>query len=440
MGRLGPPKREHAQRHDAALAIPVSPGCPITRLVEPLKGTSLSSLLTNTSAMVALQTLRNINSKLDETNKHVSTGLRVNSAADNAAYWSIATTIRSDNGALGAVQDALGVGKSTVDTVSTGLSTVQDALQKIKEKLVSASAPNVDRGKLQTEINDLLSQLKSDANNTVSVGGDNWLSVDSSTAGYNASKTVVVSFSRQGQLGLRRYDRHRHLGGEALRRQPDRPYRRRCGGRHRQDQLRQPGQRRRWRLRRRRHQRRGPGDPRHRQLDVHELDRRRGCHLRSERQGCRRDHREEYGLRCRQYGPERRLWRRHRHQRRRPVSRRPGRGRDRLLRSHQWWVPGRGDAEQRLHHRDQHEGRRLRGRRGDAQDVLRGGCRDLQRRRGCRGWRQARHPRQDPHRREPFDRPGRCDFGRQYRHLERSPAAARTWRRSATTCRSSTMP
>ena len=72
--------------------------------------------------MVALQTLRNINANLDQTNKHVSTGLRVNSAADNAAYWSIATTIRSDNGALGAVQDALGVGKSTVDTVSTGLS------------------------------------------------------------------------------------------------------------------------------------------------------------------------------------------------------------------------------------------------------------------------------------------------------------------------------
>jgi flagellin len=146
--------------------------------------------------MVALQTLRSINTSLDQTNNRVSTGLRVNSAADNAAYWSIATTIRSDNGALGAVQDALGIGKSTVDTVSTGLTTVQTALQKIKEKLVSASSPNVDRGKLQIEINDLLSQLKSDASNTVSVGGDNWLSVDSSSAGYNATKTVVSSFTR----------------------------------------------------------------------------------------------------------------------------------------------------------------------------------------------------------------------------------------------------
>jgi flagellin len=156
----------------------------------------MSSLLTNTSAMVALQTLRSINTSLDQANNRVSTGLRVNSAADNAAYWSIATTIRSDNGALSAVQDALGLGKSTVDTVSTGLDAVQISLQKIKEKLVSASSPNVDRAKLQTEISDLVSQLRSNADNTVAVGGDNWLSVDSSSAAYNANKTVVAAFSR----------------------------------------------------------------------------------------------------------------------------------------------------------------------------------------------------------------------------------------------------
>jgi flagellin len=156
----------------------------------------MSSLLTNNSALVALQTLRSINASLDQANNRVSTGLRVNSAADNAAYWSIATTIRSDNGALSAVQDALGLGKSTVDTVSTGLDAVQTSLQKIKEKLVSASSPNVDRSKLQTEISDLISQLRSNADNTVAVGGDNWLAVDSSKASYNADKTVVAAFSR----------------------------------------------------------------------------------------------------------------------------------------------------------------------------------------------------------------------------------------------------
>jgi flagellin len=157
----------------------------------------MSSLITNTSAMVALQTLRTINSSLDQTNNRVSTGLRVNSAADNAAYWSIATTTRSDNGALGAVQDALGLGKASVDTANTGLDTVRDALQKIKEKLVTAAAPDADRAKLQTEIKSLLSQMKSTADASV-ISGNNWLSVDSSGANYNATKNVVASFSRTG--------------------------------------------------------------------------------------------------------------------------------------------------------------------------------------------------------------------------------------------------
>lgn len=157
----------------------------------------MTSLMTNTSSMVALQTLRMINSNLDETNNHVSTGLKVNSAADNAAYWSIATTTRSDNGALGAVKDALGLAKSSVDTVNTGLDTVRNALQKVKEKLITAASPDADRTKLQTEITSLLDELKNNAASTV-ISGSNWLSVDSSEANYNANKAIVASFSRTG--------------------------------------------------------------------------------------------------------------------------------------------------------------------------------------------------------------------------------------------------
>jgi len=157
----------------------------------------MTSLMTNTSSMVALQTLRTINSSLDETNNRVSTGLRVNSASDNAAYWSIATTTRSDNGALGAVKDSLGLAKSSVDTVNTGLDTVRNALQKVKEKLITAASPDADRAKLQTEIGSLLEEVKNNAKSTV-ISGSNWLSVDSSEANYNANKAVVASFSRTG--------------------------------------------------------------------------------------------------------------------------------------------------------------------------------------------------------------------------------------------------
>ncbi|TWI60537.1 flagellin, partial [Bradyrhizobium huanghuaihaiense] len=47
-----------------------------------------SSLLTNSSAMTALQTLRNVSSQLATTQNRISTGQRVSTASDNSAYWS----------------------------------------------------------------------------------------------------------------------------------------------------------------------------------------------------------------------------------------------------------------------------------------------------------------------------------------------------------------
>ncbi|OYW34773.1 MAG: hypothetical protein B7Z45_07300, partial [Azorhizobium sp. 12-66-6] len=150
-----------------------------------------------TSAMVALQTLRTINSNLDTTNNHVSTGKRINSASDGAAYWSIATTLTSDNGALGAVKDAMSLDKNSVDAASSGVNAVVSSLSKIKNNLVAALSPNVDRAKLQTEIDSYVSEISTTADNTV-MNGSNWLSVDSSVTGFNAEKNLLSSFSRTG--------------------------------------------------------------------------------------------------------------------------------------------------------------------------------------------------------------------------------------------------
>jgi flagellin len=140
----------------------------------------MSSLLTNTSAMVALQTLRTINMNLDQANNRVSTGLRVNNAADNAAYWSIATTLRSDNNALSAVQDSLGVGASAATATYTGLNSAKDLLDQLKSKLTTATG-DVDRAKVQLEIDGILAQLTSVADQAV-LQGDNWLNTtDTST-------------------------------------------------------------------------------------------------------------------------------------------------------------------------------------------------------------------------------------------------------------------
>src|SRR5690606_41515309 len=98
----------------------------------------MASLLTNSSALTALQKLASTNRALEPTQGRSSTGLRVGEAADNAAYWSIATTMRSDNKANSAVQDALGLGAGKIDTAYTAMNKAIEVVDKIKEKVVSA--------------------------------------------------------------------------------------------------------------------------------------------------------------------------------------------------------------------------------------------------------------------------------------------------------------
>jgi flagellin len=160
----------------------------------------MTSINTNRAAMTALQSLNMTSAKLESTQQRISTGLRVSTATDNAAYWSIATTMRSDNSSLSTVTDALGLGAATVDVSYTALNSSIESTKEIKDKLVAARQPGVDRAKIQAEISERQNQLKSVADSAV-FSGENWLSVDSSAAGYNASKSIVSSFSR-GATGI----------------------------------------------------------------------------------------------------------------------------------------------------------------------------------------------------------------------------------------------
>jgi len=157
----------------------------------------MSSLMTNAAAMTALQTLSSTNRNLETTQNRISTGFRVATASDNAAYWSIATTMRADNKALSAVSDALGLGAATVDTMYTALVGTESLISDLSAKLVAARSPGVDRAKIQAEIEQIQLDLADKAGVAV-FNGENWLSVDSSKTGYNDIKTVVSGFSRVG--------------------------------------------------------------------------------------------------------------------------------------------------------------------------------------------------------------------------------------------------
>ncbi len=153
----------------------------------------MTSINTNNSAMAALQTLRNVNNNLSDTQSAVSSGLRVGKASDNAAYWSIATTMKSDNGALSAVSDALGMGAAKIDTAYTAVQSSIDVVSEIKAKLVAATEDGVDKGKINDEIKQLQQQLTS-ISASASFNGENWVS----SSGAGKTMSVVSSFIRTG--------------------------------------------------------------------------------------------------------------------------------------------------------------------------------------------------------------------------------------------------
>src|ERR1700751_3535723 len=138
----------------------------------------MSSLLTNSSAMTALQTLRSVASNLNTTQSRIATGQRGATASDNAAYWSIATSMRSDNAALSAVSDSLGLSAATVDTQYTALTTVlgdkDSGLTKLQSLLVQAKTAGIDRTKIQADVTQIQQQMKSTAD-SATFNGINWL-------------------------------------------------------------------------------------------------------------------------------------------------------------------------------------------------------------------------------------------------------------------------
>ncbi|MBS3650338.1 flagellin [Pseudaminobacter sp. 19-2017] len=119
----------------------------------------MSSLLTNASAMTALQTLSNTNKNLATTQNRIATGLKVSTASDNAAYWSISTGMKAQNAVNQAVKESLGFGSAVVDVAYTGLEEAIKLGEKILAKLVSNEQGGIDTGATDKEITALTDQI-----------------------------------------------------------------------------------------------------------------------------------------------------------------------------------------------------------------------------------------------------------------------------------------
>ncbi|MCX7286984.1 MAG: flagellin, partial [Rhodobacterales bacterium] len=121
----------------------------------------MSSILTNTSAMVALQTMKGINANLNKTQADISTGKSVASAKDNAAVWAISKVMESDVQGFKGISDSLSVGSATLTVARNASESVTKLLTEMKGKIVASQAENVDRAKIQTDVDALTAQIES---------------------------------------------------------------------------------------------------------------------------------------------------------------------------------------------------------------------------------------------------------------------------------------
>ena len=151
----------------------------------------MSSILTNNGAMVALQTLKSVNSSLTETQNQISTGKEIGSAKDNSAIWAISKVMESDVAGFDAVSKSLNVGEATLGVASAGAESIVETLKEMEALAVSGGSETADFTKIQADMLQKVAQIAE----TIAASQFNGVNL-LSTAG--AGLSVVSSVNRVG--------------------------------------------------------------------------------------------------------------------------------------------------------------------------------------------------------------------------------------------------
>ncbi len=152
----------------------------------------MNSILTNSAALSALQSLNMTQQALATMQNQVSTGLAVANASDNAAYWAIATQLTSDSGIVTAANSALSQSQAVLDTANTAINSVITTINAIQSALTEANNPGAALADINTTLSSLGQQL-TDAVTGAYFNGINVLD-GSSIAGSNTSVSFVSGY------------------------------------------------------------------------------------------------------------------------------------------------------------------------------------------------------------------------------------------------------
>ena len=153
---------------------------------------------TNASALSALLNLNSTTKDLEATQTRINTGLKISSAKDNAAIFSIAQKLRADLRGYNAVKQSLDRSISTTDIALTAAGAISDLLIEMKEKSVAAAdagldvtsriALNEDFAALRDQITIIVANSEFNGTNLIDAGTDAIVAITNP----NASQTITI--------------------------------------------------------------------------------------------------------------------------------------------------------------------------------------------------------------------------------------------------------
>lgn len=131
-------------------------------------------IITNVNSLQAQRTLGLTTNRLNEATQHISSGFRINKAADDAAGLAISEKLKSEVRSLGQARRNAQDAVSLVQTAEGGLNEITNILARLKELSIQAASDTigpVERGYLEREFTALTDEidriaLSSDYNGT----------------------------------------------------------------------------------------------------------------------------------------------------------------------------------------------------------------------------------------------------------------------------------
>ncbi|HEX6956551.1 MAG TPA: flagellin [Ferrovibrio sp.] len=143
-----------------------------------------NSVNTNVGALVALSSLRGVNTELDKTSKRVQTGYKVADASDDAAVFAVAQGIRGNIKAYASVQSSLAAGEGLGQVTAAALSGISNLVGDLKAKFANLADGSLTTDQRAVYVNDAKQLLGQIVNyiSQATYNGKNLLSGSGATA------------------------------------------------------------------------------------------------------------------------------------------------------------------------------------------------------------------------------------------------------------------